>query len=101
VADLDEVRSHLGPVPWISGMLVHARIPFVGMLDGTKDQLLAEGIGWREAGRLDEARERMLGLSHEFPDDGLIAFQTAWIHDRLGLERDAVRTISKHCQAVS
>jgi tetratricopeptide (TPR) repeat protein len=56
----------------------------------TKDQLLAEGIAWRKAGRLDEARERMLGLSREFPDDGLVAYQTAWVHDRLGLEREAV-----------
>lgn len=55
-----------------------------------KDQLLAEGVAWRQAGRLDEARERMLDLSRAFPDDGAVAYQTAWIHDRLGLEREAV-----------
>lgn len=55
-----------------------------------RDQLLAQGIAWREAGRLDEARARMLELSREFPEDGLVAYQTAWIHDRLGLEREAV-----------
>jgi tetratricopeptide (TPR) repeat protein len=58
--------------------------------NGDKDRLLAEGIAWREAGRLDEARERMLDLSRVFPDDGLVAYQAAWIHDRLGLEGEAV-----------
>lgn len=56
----------------------------------TKDELLAEAIAWREAGRLDEARERMLELSREFPEDGHVAYQTAWVHDRLGLEDEAV-----------
>jgi tetratricopeptide (TPR) repeat protein len=55
-----------------------------------KGRLLAEGIAWRQAGRLDEARERMLNLSRAYPDDGLVAYQTAWVHDRLGLENEAV-----------
>jgi tetratricopeptide (TPR) repeat protein len=55
-----------------------------------KGQLLAEGIAWREAGRLDEARDRMLDLSRAYPDDGIVAYQTAWVHDLLGLENEAV-----------
>ena len=62
----------------------------MGEQDSNRDRLLAEGIAWRKADRLDEARERMLELSRAFPDDGLIAYQTAWTHDRLGLEREAV-----------
>jgi tetratricopeptide (TPR) repeat protein len=57
---------------------------------GSRNRLLAEGVAWREGGRLDEARERMLDLSRAYPDDGVVAYQTAWIHDRLGLEREAV-----------
>lgn len=62
----------------------------MGTRHSSKDELLAEGVAWRQAGRLDEARERMLELSRAFPDDGPVAYQTAWIHDRLGLEREAV-----------
>ncbi len=69
---------------------VRARIPSMSTQNSSKDQLLAEGVAWREAGRLDEARGRMLDLSHAFPDDGPVAYQAAWIHDRLGLEREAV-----------
>jgi tetratricopeptide (TPR) repeat protein len=62
----------------------------VGIQDSDRDQLLAEAIAWRKAGRLEEARERMLELSHAFPGDGLVAYQTAWTHDLLGVEREAV-----------
>jgi hypothetical protein len=62
--------------------------------DEDKDHLLAEGIAWREAGRLDESRERMLDLSRAFPGDGLVAYQTAWVHDRLGLESEAVSAVT-------
>jgi hypothetical protein len=49
----------------------------VGIQDSDRDQPLAEAIAWRKAGRLEEARERMLELSHAFPGDGLVAYQTA------------------------
>ena len=32
----------------------------------------------------------MLELSARYPDDGVVAYQTAWIHDRMGLESAAV-----------
>jgi tetratricopeptide (TPR) repeat protein len=54
-----------------------------------KVRRLAEAVGLREAGELEAARKQLLSLAHDFPDDGVVAYQTAWIHDRLGLERDA------------
>lgn len=56
----------------------------------TREELLAEGVRWRESGKLDECLERMLELTQQYPDDAAVAYQTAWIHDRLGAERDAV-----------
>lgn len=53
-------------------------------------RLLAEGVRWREEGRLEDALARMLALSARHPDDGAVAYQTAWIHDRMGLEGAAV-----------
>jgi predicted Zn-dependent protease len=44
----------------------------------------------RERGELDEARTILLELRAEFPDDVHVAVQTAWVHDSLGLEEDAV-----------
>ena len=54
-----------------------------------KSRRLAEAVGLREAGDLEGAHARLLDLVREFPDDGVVAYQTAWIHDRLGLEHDA------------
>jgi predicted Zn-dependent protease len=51
---------------------------------------LARAVALREAGALDEARELLLELSAAAPDDAQVACQTAWVHDALGLERDAV-----------
>jgi tetratricopeptide (TPR) repeat protein len=51
---------------------------------------LARAVALREAGALDEARELLLELSSVAPDDSQVAYQTAWVHDALGLEREAV-----------
>jgi predicted Zn-dependent protease len=51
---------------------------------------LARAVALREAGALDEARELLLELSSTAPDDAQVAYQTAWVHDALGLERDAI-----------
>lgn len=55
---------------------------------------LAEAIQLRETGRakqdqaiLEEARTLLLGLAAAYPDDAEITFQTAVVHDNLGLER--------------
>ncbi|MET9929952.1 MULTISPECIES: tetratricopeptide repeat protein [unclassified Streptomyces] len=55
-----------------------------------RDGLLAEAVALREAGRGEEARERLAGLAARWPDDPGVAYQTAWAHDVLGLEAEAV-----------
>lgn len=58
---------------------------------------LAEAIQLRETGRakqdqaiLEEARALLLGLAAAYPDDAEITFQTAVVHDNLGLERESI-----------
>ncbi|GAA3116763.1 tetratricopeptide repeat protein [Streptomyces rectiviolaceus] len=55
-----------------------------------RDHQLAEAVRLREDGRREEARERLLALSEQFPLDAEVAYQTAWVHDTLGLEAEAV-----------
>ncbi|MGW7432389.1 tetratricopeptide repeat protein [Streptomyces sp. NPDC054861] len=57
---------------------------------GTRDRLLAEAVGLREAGEREEARTRLLALAAQHPGDAEVAYQTAWAHDVLGLEAEAV-----------
>ncbi|MFF3320057.1 tetratricopeptide repeat protein [Streptomyces sp. NPDC003035] len=58
--------------------------------DDERDGLLAEAVGLREEGRQEEARDRLLELAVRYPDDAKVAYQTAWAHDVLGLEAEAV-----------
>ena len=58
---------------------------------------LPEAIALREDGRakqdeaiLKEARALLLELSAAYPDDAEITFQTAVVHDNLGMEQDSV-----------
>ncbi|MET9438354.1 tetratricopeptide repeat protein [Streptomyces sp. NPDC006551] len=55
-----------------------------------RDGLLAEAIRLREQGRQEEARARLVELATRYPDDAEVAYQTAWAHDVLGLEAEAV-----------
>ncbi|KOX22551.1 MULTISPECIES: tetratricopeptide repeat protein [unclassified Streptomyces] len=55
-----------------------------------RDGLLAEAVALREEGRREEARERLVVLAARWPDDAEVAYQTAWAHDVLGLEAEAV-----------
>ncbi|MEW1925222.1 tetratricopeptide repeat protein [Streptomyces sp. NPDC088360] len=55
-----------------------------------RDHLLAEAVRLREGGRREEARQRLLALCEQFPTDPEVAYQTAWVHDALGLEAEAV-----------
>lgn len=55
-----------------------------------RDGLLADAVGLREQGRREEARDRLVELSARYPDDAEVAYQTAWAHDVLGLEAEAV-----------
>jgi tetratricopeptide (TPR) repeat protein len=58
---------------------------------------LAEAIRLRQTGRaqqdeaiLEQARTLLLELATAYPDDAEISYQTAWVHDNLGLEREAI-----------
>jgi tetratricopeptide (TPR) repeat protein len=46
----------------------------------------AEAVRLREAGD----RDGLLALAARHPNDPAVAYQTAWLHDRLGLEAEAV-----------
>ena len=58
-------------------------------MTGSRDERLARAVVLREDGELDKARELLLELRTEFPDDAHVAVQTAWVHDSLGLGEEA------------
>ncbi len=51
---------------------------------------LPEAIELRASGRAEEARALLLDLVAAYPEDAEITYQTAWVHDVLGREREAV-----------
>lgn len=55
-----------------------------------RDRRLAEVVSLRESGRAEQARPPLIVLATEFPDDAEVQYQAAWVHDYLGLEKDAV-----------
>ncbi|MEU9604581.1 tetratricopeptide repeat protein [Streptomyces sp. NPDC048057] len=58
-----------------------------------RDAELAEAIRLRERGdpaSQEEARQRLLVLSRRWPEDAEVAYQTAWAHDVLEREAEAV-----------
>ena len=57
--------------------------------NSTIEPRLSAAIAARESGRLEEARDALLTLVSEFPDDPVVNLQCAWAHDRLGLEVEA------------
>ncbi|MEE1770738.1 tetratricopeptide repeat protein [Streptomyces sp. JV185] len=60
------------------------------MNDHDRDSLLEAAVRLRTDGHREEARQRLLSLAADFPADAEIAYQTAWAHDVLGLEAEAV-----------
>ncbi|MFC9281652.1 tetratricopeptide repeat protein [Streptomyces collinus] len=58
--------------------------------DRERDAALARAVRLREQGHLDQARTRLTELAERYPEDAEIAYQTAWVHDSLGLEAEAV-----------
>jgi tetratricopeptide (TPR) repeat protein len=52
-------------------------------------QRLAEAAALRDADRLDEARELLLALHEQAPQDPRVSYHLAWTHDRMGHEREA------------
>ncbi|MEY9858765.1 putative Zn-dependent protease [Catenulispora sp. GAS73] len=60
------------------------------IIDEDRDARLAEAVALRTAGEPEQARQLLVVLSAEFPADAEVAYQTAWVHDVLGLEVEAV-----------
>ncbi|MEV0780828.1 tetratricopeptide repeat protein [Streptomyces sp. NPDC050433] len=60
------------------------------MTTESRDTLLAEAVDLRTRGEAEQARERLVTLAQQHPHDAEVAYQTAWTHDALGLEAEAV-----------
>ncbi|GIO29730.1 MULTISPECIES: tetratricopeptide repeat protein [Paenibacillus] len=54
------------------------------------EQKIRQAISLRASGDAEQARECWLSLLEEEPGNAEIWYQTAWTHDALGLEREAV-----------
>jgi len=54
------------------------------------DEQLEAAVRLREAGELEASRQALLALARERPEDAVVQYQTAWVHDALGLESEAV-----------
>jgi tetratricopeptide (TPR) repeat protein len=59
---------------------------------------LASAINLRESDKHEQARQFLLELHADFPDDPQVNYQCAWIHDLLGLEREAIPFYKKAIQ---
>ena len=57
----------------------------------TTHSRLADATSLRQAGRDEEARLLLLELHEDRPDDPLVNLQCARVHDKLGLESEAVQ----------
>ncbi len=56
----------------------------------TVAERLAEVVALRESGAEEDARIAVLEILSEFPDDPQVNFQSAWAHDKLGMEEEAI-----------
>jgi tetratricopeptide (TPR) repeat protein len=56
----------------------------------TLQERLVSAVKLRESQKHEEACQLLLGLHSEFPNDPQVNYQCAWIHDLLGLEREAI-----------
>jgi predicted Zn-dependent protease len=59
-------------------------------MQSSRDERLEQAVELRESGELERARQLLLELRGEFPEDAQVAVQTAWVHDSIGLEQEAV-----------
>jgi len=64
----------------------------------TLQQKLSTAIQLRESQKHQEARDLLLVLYAEFPNDPQVNYQCAWIHDVLGLEHEALPYYEKAVQ---
>lgn len=51
---------------------------------------LCEAVKLRSTGHAEEARVMLVELAAKYPDDADMNYQTAWVHDILGREREAL-----------
>src|ERR1700741_1850417 len=51
---------------------------------------LARAVHLREQCHAGQARDQLVELAERYPEDAEIAYQTAWVHDVLGREAEAV-----------
>lgn len=56
----------------------------------SRNERLGHAISLRANGRVEEARGILLALAEEYPDDAKVLYHTAWAHDLLGMEAEAV-----------
>ncbi|WP_342666999.1 tetratricopeptide repeat protein [Priestia koreensis] len=75
--------------------LLFDKITKKGVFD-VKELLLA--IKKREQGETQDARDLLLSLVKEYPENPEVLYQTAWVHDALGLEIEAVPYYEKALQ---
>jgi tetratricopeptide (TPR) repeat protein len=61
----------------------------------TTDPRLETATAMREAGQDEEARRLLLELHADQPKNALVNLQCAWVHDKLGLESEAVSFYEK------
>ena len=66
-------------------------------MNSSQESLLS-AIQLRENEKYEEARILLLELHAEFPNDSQVNYQYAWIHDLLGLEREAIPFYEKAVQ---
>jgi len=64
----------------------------------TLQNRLASAVHLRESENHEEARQLLLALHAEFPDDPQVNYQCGWIHDLLGLEKEAIPFYEKAVQ---
>ena len=57
----------------------------------TLQEKLTSAVQLRETGKHEEARALLREIHSEFPNDAQVNLQYAWIHDLLGLEREAIQ----------
>ncbi len=60
------------------------------MADAERAAALAQAVRLREKGQTTEAHAYLVALAEQYPDDVEISYQTAWVHDVMGLETEAV-----------
>lgn len=56
----------------------------------TMEEKLSRAIQLRKERKVEEARENLLALLQEYPENAQVNFHLAWVHDLLGLEREAI-----------